>query len=90
MLRPCRPQWCPVRAFLRLEDEIKFCDLFSCSCRSFHTSTRAQYRLCALTRETFRLSRGHIDLRIILPAASPQIMTGLRFSLPVMLILVVI
>ena len=42
------------------------------------------------TAKTFRLSRGHTIWRIVLPAASPQIMTGLRVSLPITLILVVI
>jgi sulfonate transport system permease protein len=42
------------------------------------------------TARTFRLSRFATIRRIILPAASPQIMTGMRVSLPIMLILVVI
>jgi len=42
------------------------------------------------TAKTFRLSRGATLWRVILPAASPQIITGLRVSLPIMLILVVI
>jgi ABC-type nitrate/sulfonate/bicarbonate transport system permease component len=42
------------------------------------------------TARTFGLSRGKIIWQVILPAASPQIMTGLRVSLPITLILVVI
>jgi ABC-type nitrate/sulfonate/bicarbonate transport system permease component len=42
------------------------------------------------TARTFRLSRAGTIYRVILPAAAPQIMTGLRVSLPIMLILVVI
>lgn len=42
------------------------------------------------TARTFGLSDRKAITRVILPAASPQIMTGLRISLAVMLILVVI
>ena len=42
------------------------------------------------TAKTFGLSRGKIWWQVILPACSPQIITGLRVSLPIMLILVVI
>jgi ABC-type nitrate/sulfonate/bicarbonate transport system permease component len=47
-------------------------------------------RVLLHTAGTFGLSRGGTILKIILPAASPQIMTGLRVSLPITLILVVI
>jgi ABC-type nitrate/sulfonate/bicarbonate transport system permease component len=40
------------------------------------------------TARTFRLSRRLILSRVILPAASPHIMTGLRISLSIALILV--
>jgi ABC-type nitrate/sulfonate/bicarbonate transport system permease component len=40
------------------------------------------------TARSFRLGRGMILTRVILPAASPQIMTGLRVSLSIALILV--
>jgi ABC-type nitrate/sulfonate/bicarbonate transport system permease component len=40
------------------------------------------------TARSFRLSRAMILARVILPAASPQIMTGLRISLSIALILV--
>lgn len=42
------------------------------------------------TARTFRLRRLKTIWQVVLPAASPQIMTGLRVSLPIMLILVVI
>ena len=42
------------------------------------------------TARTFSLGRAQTIRRIVLPAALPQIMTGLRVSLPIMLILVVI
>jgi ABC-type nitrate/sulfonate/bicarbonate transport system permease component len=42
------------------------------------------------TARTFGLSRTKIWWQVILPACSPQIITGLRVSLPIMLILVVI
>ena len=42
------------------------------------------------TARTFGLPQRKIIWQVILPACSPQIMTGLRVSLPIMLILVVI
>ena len=42
------------------------------------------------TARTFGLSRAETIRQIVVPAASPQIMTGMRVSLPIMLILVVI
>ena len=42
------------------------------------------------TARTFGLSRAKTILQVVLPAASPQVMTGLRVSLPITLILVVI
>jgi len=42
------------------------------------------------TARTFGLSRADTIRQIVVPAASPQIMTGMRVSLPIMLILVVI
>jgi ABC-type nitrate/sulfonate/bicarbonate transport system permease component len=42
------------------------------------------------TAKTFRLPRLRTIWQVVFPAASPQIMTGLRVSLPIMLILVVI
>jgi len=42
------------------------------------------------TARTFGLSRADTIRQIVVPVASPQIMTGMRVSLPIMLILVVI
>src|SRR5882724_11125869 len=42
------------------------------------------------TARTFGLSRAETIRQIVVPVASPQIMTGMRVSLPIMLILVVI
>lgn len=47
-------------------------------------------RVLVDTARTFRLSRAKRILRVVLPAAAPQIMTGLRISLSITLILVVI
>jgi len=47
-------------------------------------------RLLVDTARTFRLSRAKAIVRVVLPAAAPQIMTGLRISLSITLILVVI
>jgi ABC-type nitrate/sulfonate/bicarbonate transport system permease component len=47
-------------------------------------------RVLIHTARTFGLSQGKAILKVILPAASPQIMTGLRVSLSITLILVVI
>jgi ABC-type nitrate/sulfonate/bicarbonate transport system permease component len=47
-------------------------------------------RLLVDTARTFGLARGKTILKVVLPAAAPQIMTGLRISLSITLILVVI
>jgi ABC-type nitrate/sulfonate/bicarbonate transport system permease component len=47
-------------------------------------------RVLVQTARTFGLSQGSAIVKVILPAASPQIMTGLRVSLAITLILVVI
>ena len=47
-------------------------------------------RVLIYTARTFGLSQGQVITKVILPAASPQIMTGLRISLAITLILVVI
>ncbi len=47
-------------------------------------------RVLLFTARTFGLPRGKLIMQVILPACSPQIMTGLRVSLPITLILVVI
>src|SRR5204863_8771722 len=47
-------------------------------------------RLLVDTARTFGLGPGKTILKVVLPAAAPQIMTGLRISLSITLILVVI
>ena len=96
MLRPVPPPVViPVALlFFGLEDEMKiFVIFFSCAWPILLNTidgVRSIDWVLLNTAKTFRLSRGQMIWRIILPAASPQIMTGLRVSLPVMLILVVI
>jgi len=47
-------------------------------------------RLLVDTARTFGLKRGRTIVQVVLPAAAPQILTGLRISLSITLILVVI
>jgi ABC-type nitrate/sulfonate/bicarbonate transport system permease component len=47
-------------------------------------------RVLVDTARTFGLSQGTAILKVVLPAASPEIMTGLKISLSITLILVVI
>jgi ABC-type nitrate/sulfonate/bicarbonate transport system permease component len=96
MLRPVPPPvMIPVALlFFGLEDEMKiFVIFFSCAWPILLNTIDGVRNLDWVllnTAKTFRLSRAGTIWRIILPAASPQIMTGLRVSLPIMLILVVI
>jgi ABC-type nitrate/sulfonate/bicarbonate transport system permease component len=96
MLRPVPPPVViPVALlFFGLEDGMKiFVIFFSCAwpiLLNTMDGVRNIDWVLLNTARTFRLSRAQTIWRIILPAASPQIMTGLRVSLPVMLILVVI
>ena len=80
--------------FFGLEDEMKiFVIFFSCAWPILLNTidgVRGVDWVLLNTARTFRLSRGQTIWRIVLPAASPQIMTGLRVSLPITLILVVI
>jgi ABC-type nitrate/sulfonate/bicarbonate transport system permease component len=80
--------------FFGLEDRMKiFVIFFSCAWPILLNTIDGVRNLDWVllnTARTFRLSRGRTIARVILPAASPQIMTGLRVSLPIMLILVVI
>lgn len=96
MLRPVPPPVVtPVAMlFFGLEDEMKiFVIFFSCAwpilLNTFDGVRNLDWVLLN-TAKTFGLSRAKTIWQIILPAASPQIMTGLRVSLPIMLILVVI
>src|SRR5437762_14090481 len=96
MVRPIPPPVIiPVAMlFFGLEDEMKvFVIFFSCAWPILLNTldgVRGVDRVLLNTAKTFGLSRGRIIRQVILPACSPQIMTGLRVSLPIMLILVVI
>ena len=96
MLRPVPPPVViPVALlFFGLEDEMKvFVIFFSCAWPILLNTIDGVRRVDPVllnTARTFRLRRLKTIWQVVLPAASPQIMTGLRVSLPVMLILVVI
>jgi ABC-type nitrate/sulfonate/bicarbonate transport system permease component len=96
MLRPVPPPvMIPVAMlFFGLEDAMKiFVIFFSCAWPILLNTldgTRNVDRVLLNTARTFGLSRWKIIWNIILPAASPQIVTGLKVSLPITLILVVI
>jgi ABC-type nitrate/sulfonate/bicarbonate transport system permease component len=96
MLRPIPPPVIiPVAMlFFGLEDEMKiFVIFFSCAWPILLNTldgVRNIDRVLLHTARTFGLSRRKVIWQVILPACSPQIITGLRVSLPIMLILVVI
>ncbi|MGZ9152764.1 MAG: ABC transporter permease [Candidatus Binatia bacterium] len=96
MLRPVPPPVViPVALlFFGLGDEMKiFVIFFSCAWPILLNTidgVRGIDWVLLNTARTFGLSRGKIIWQVILPAGSPQIVTGLRVSLPIMLILVVI
>jgi ABC-type nitrate/sulfonate/bicarbonate transport system permease component len=96
MLRPVPPPVViPVAMlFFGLEDEMKiFVIFFSCAWPILLNTldgVRSVDWVLLSTARTFGLSRVKTIRQVILPAASPQIMTGLRVSLPITLILVVI
>jgi ABC-type nitrate/sulfonate/bicarbonate transport system permease component len=96
MLRPVPPPvMIPVALlFFGIEDEMKvFVIFFSCAWPILLNTidgVRSLDWVLLNTAKTFRLSRAQTIWQVVLPAASPQIMTGLRVSLPIMLILVVI
>jgi ABC-type nitrate/sulfonate/bicarbonate transport system permease component len=80
--------------FFGLGDEMKiFVIFFTCAWPILLNTVdgvRNIDRVVLHTARTFGLSQGGAITKVILPAASPQIMTGLRISLAIMLILVVI
>lgn len=80
--------------FFGLGDEMKiFIIFFSCAwpiLLNTYDGVRSIDRVLIYTVRTFGLSRSRAITKVILPAASPQIMTGLRISLGVTLILIVI
>jgi ABC-type nitrate/sulfonate/bicarbonate transport system permease component len=96
MLRPIPPPvMIPVALlFFGLEDEMKiFVIFFSCAWPILLNTldgVRNIEKLLLDTARTFGLSQARIVGRVVLPACLPQIMTGLRISLPITLILVVI
>ena len=96
MVRPIPPPVIvPVAMlFFGLGDEMKiFVIFFSCAwpiLLNTFDGVRNIDRVLIYTARTFGLSQGRAVAKIILPAASPQITTGLRVSLAIMLILVVI
>jgi ABC-type nitrate/sulfonate/bicarbonate transport system permease component len=96
MLRPIPPPVIiPVALlFFGLEDEMKiFVIFFSCAWPILLNTldgVRNIDRVLLHTARTFGLSHPQTIWQVILPACSPQIMTGLRVSLPITLILVVI
>ncbi|MGH7488130.1 MAG: ABC transporter permease, partial [bacterium] len=88
MLRPIPPPAIiPVAMlFFGLEDEMKiFVIFFSCAWPILLNTLDGAHnidRVLLNTARTFGLSRGATIRRVILPACAPQIMTGLRVSLP--------
>ncbi len=96
MLRPIPPPAViPVALlFFGLEDEMKiFVIFFSCAWPILLNTldgVKNIDRLLMNTARTFGLSPLRTIWQVVLPACSPQIMTGLRISLPITLILVVI
>jgi len=80
--------------FFGLGDEMKiFVIFFACAwpiLLNTFDGVRNIDRVLIYTARTFGLSQGQVITKVILPAASPQIMTGLRISLAITLILVVI
>ena len=96
MLRPVPPPVViPVALlFFGLGDEMKiFVIFFSCAWPILLNTVdgvRSLDWVLLNTARTFGLPRRKIIWQVILPACAPQIATGLRVSLPIMLILVVI
>ena len=96
MLRPVPPPvMIPVALlFFGLGDEMKiFVIFFSCAWPILLNTVdgvRGLDWVLLNTARTFGLPRRKIIWQVILPACAPQIATGLRVSLPIMLILVVI
>jgi ABC-type nitrate/sulfonate/bicarbonate transport system permease component len=96
MLRPVPPPVViPVAMlFFGLEDQMKiFVIFFSCAWPILLNTVdgaRNVDRVLLNTARTFGLGQWKVVWNVILPACSPQIVTGLKVSLPIMLILVVI
>jgi ABC-type nitrate/sulfonate/bicarbonate transport system permease component len=96
VLRPVPPPVIipPALLIFGLEDEMKiFVIFFSCAWPILLNTIDGVRNIdwvLVNTAKTFRLTRWQTIRRVVLPAASPQIITGLRVSLPIVLILVVI
>jgi ABC-type nitrate/sulfonate/bicarbonate transport system permease component len=96
MLRPVPPPVViPVALlFFGIDDNMKiFVIFFSCAWPILLNTidgVRGVDWVLRNTARTFRVSPVQTIWRVILPAAAPQILTGLRVSLPITLILVVI
>jgi len=96
MLRPIPPPVViPVALLLfGLEDAMKiFVICFSCAWPILLNTVDGVKnidRMLLHTAQTFGLSQLRTIWHVVLPASAPQIMTGLRISLPITLILVVI
>jgi ABC-type nitrate/sulfonate/bicarbonate transport system permease component len=96
MLRPIPPPVIiPVALlFFGLEDAMKiFVIFFSCAWPILLNTlegVRNIEKVLLDTARTFGLSYTRVIWKVVLPACLPQIMTGLRISLPITLILVVI
>ncbi len=96
MLRPVPPPALIPLAmlFFGLEDGMKiFVIWFSCAWPILLNALDGVRQIDPVllnTARTFRVSRAKSVWQIVLPAAAPQILTGLRVSLPITLILVVI
>jgi ABC-type nitrate/sulfonate/bicarbonate transport system permease component len=96
MLRPVPPPVViPVALlFFGIDDKMKiFVIFFSCAWPILLNTidgVRGVDWVLRNTARTFRVSPMQTTWRVILPAAAPQILTGLRVSLPITLILVVI
>jgi ABC-type nitrate/sulfonate/bicarbonate transport system permease component len=96
MLRPVPPPALIPLAmlFFGLEDGMKiFVIFFSCAWPILLNALDGVRQIDPVllnTARTFHVSRAKSILQIVLPAATPQILTGLRVSLPITLILVVI
>lgn len=96
ILRPIpSPAYIPIAIlFLGLGDEMKiFMIAFSCVfpiLLNTYSGVRAVDPIQINTGLTFGLNAGEIMRKVIIPAASPQILTGMRISLAIGLIMVVI
>jgi ABC-type nitrate/sulfonate/bicarbonate transport system permease component len=96
MLRPVPPPALIPLAmlFFGLEDGMKiFVIFFSCAWPILLNALDGVRQIDPVllnTAHTFHVSRAKSILQVVLPAATPQILTGLRVSLPITLILVVI